>query len=263
MKNLKLTNGGIILLLMLAYSVNMQAQTSNGKVSTNNIQKDTIPHRLSNNQQFLPQYSTKNQLAQDSIIENRLVELALKQPKFAEAESQRKIIDYQLEKERKAWLNLLSLSLNYNDQTFAGKPTNTQTAYVYPKYFFGVTVPLGLIFSGGTDYKATKESGLIVRDQELELQQTIRANILGDYKQYKTFEKLLAIQNQVNDDAQANFLQIQQKFSDGTATLEAYNDASAKYNDEVVKTINVQLQQDLMKLDIEKFIGRRLEDIFK
>lgn len=260
MKKLKLVNGGIILLLALAYSVNLQAQNSTKKVS---VEKDTIPHKSNNNQQFLPQYSTKNQLAQDSVIENRLVELALKQPKFAEAESQRKIIDYQLEKQRKAWLNLLSLSLNYNDQTFAGKPTNTQTAYVYPKYFFGVTVPLGLIFSGGTDVKATKESGLIVRDQELELQQTIRANVLSDYKQYKTFEKLLAIQNQVNDDAQAGFLQVQQKFSDGTATLEAYNEASAKYNDEVVKTINLQLQHDLMKLDIEKFIGRRMEDIFK
>ncbi len=152
--------------------------------------------------------------------------------------------------------------MNYNDQTFAGK-TNTQTAYVYPKYFFGVTVPLGLIFSGGTDYKITKQSGIIAHDQELELQQTIKANVLSDYKQYRTYEKLMALQNQANDDAQAYFLQVQQKFSDGTATLEAYNDASAKYNDGVVKTINLQLQQDLIKVDLERLIGRRLEDVFK
>ena len=167
-----------------------------------------------------------------------------------------------MEKQRKAWLNLLSISANYNDQTFAGK-SNTQTAYVYPKYFFGVNMPLGLIFSGGTDYKITKQSGIIARDQELELQQDIKANVLGDYRQYRSYAKLLAIQSQINDDLQTYFLQIQQKFSDGTATLEAYNDASAKYNDGVVKTINLQLQQDLIKLDLEKLIGRRLEDIFK
>lgn len=262
MKKLKLADSKILLVVALVHSLNLHAQkNTTDTVPANVSSSDTVPHKV-NNQQYLPQYSTKNERAADSIVENRLVALALQQPKFEEAESQRKILDYQLEKQRKAWLNLLSLSMNYNDQTFAGK-TNTQTAYVYPKYFFGVNVPLGLIFSGGTDVKATKESALIVKDQELELQQTIKANVLGDYKQYKTYGKLLAIQNQLNDDAQANFLQVQQKFSDGTATLDAYNDASKKYNDEVIRTINLQLQQDLIKLEIEKLIGKRLEDIFK
>ena len=260
MKKLKLTDVLILFALMLMCSFNVRAQSKT--TDTSNPPKDTVPYRQNNNQQYLPQYSTKNERIQDSIIEIRLVELALKQPKFDEAEAQRKSIDLQLEKQRKAWLNLLSLSLNYNDQTFAGK-TNTQTAYVYPKYFFGVTVPLGLIFSGGTDYKITKQSGIIARDQELELQQTIKANVLSDYKQYRTYEKLMTIQNQANDDAQAFFLQVQQKFSDGTATLEAYNEASAKYNDGVVKTINLQLQQDLIKVDLERLIGRKLEEVFK
>lgn len=253
MKQLKLAGCNALLLAALIYSGKLQAQ---------NTATDTIPRKQNNNQQYLPQNSSRNQRTADSIVENRLVELALKQPKFGEAESQRKILDYQLEKQRKAWLNLLTISLNYNDQTFAGK-SNTQTAYVYPKYFFGVNVPLGLIFSGGTDFKITKEQGIIAKNQELELQQSIKANVLSDYRQYKTFDKLLGIQNQVNDDAQADFLQVQQKFSDGTATLEAYNEASKKYNDEVVKTISLQLQQDLIKIDIEKLIGRKLEDIFK
>lgn len=262
MKKLKLTNACVLLVTALLFFINVSAQnTSADTTPANIIHRDTMLLKQNNNQQFLPQNYSRNERTTDSLIENKLVELALKQPKFAEAESQRKIIDYQLEKQRKAWLNLLSLSLNYNDQTFAGK-TNTQTAYVYPKYFFGVTVPLGLIFSGGTDVKATKESALIVKDQELELQKSVKAEVLGDYKQYKAYSKLLAIQNQINDDAQANFLQTQQKFADGTATLDAYNDASKKYNDEVVNTINLQLKQDLIKLEIEKIIGRRLEDIF-
>ena len=262
MKKLKLADVRLLLAIMLVFSLNLHAQnTVTDTIPANTAHTDTLLHKF-NNQQYLRQNSTRNQLAADSMAEIRLVELALKQPKFSEAESQRKIIDFQLEKQRKAWLNLLSLSLNYNDQTFAGK-TNTQTAYVYPKYFFGVTVPLGLIFSNGTDVKATKESALIVKDQEMELQQTIKAEVLGDYKQYKAYVKLLEIQNQVNDDAQANFLQIQQKFSDGTATLDVYNEASKKYNDEVVNTINLQLKQDLIKLEIEKLIGRALEDIYK
>jgi outer membrane protein TolC len=259
MKKLRLTDFKILLVFLFACSVKLQAQVTD---TTKAVRRDTLPYKQNTNQQYLPQYSTRSEKAMDSITEKKLVELALKQPKFDEAAAQRKTIDYQLEKQRKAWLNLLSLSVNYNDQTFAGK-SNTQTAYVYPKYFFGVTIPLGLIFSGGTDYKITKQSGIIARDQELELQQTIKAQVLSDYRQYRTYDKLLAIQNQSTDDAQAYFLQVQQKFADGSATLEAYNDASAKYNAEVVKTINTQLQQDLIKIDLEKFIGRRLEDIFK
>jgi len=259
MKKLRLTDFKFLFILLLACSVKLHAQVTD---ANKDGRRDTLPYKQNNNQQYLSQYSTKNERAQDSVTEVRLVELALRQPKFDEAEAQRKTIDLQLEKERKAWLNLLSLSVNYNDQTFAGK-SNTQTAYVYPKYFFGVTVPLGLIFSGGTDYKITKQSGVIARDQELELQLTTKASVLKDYRQYRTYDKLLAIQNQVTDDAQAYFLQVQQKFSDGTATLEAYNDASAKYNAEVVKTINMQLEQDLIKIDLEMLIGRKLEDIFK
>ncbi len=259
MKKLKLTDFKILLVLLLACAIRSNAQISD---TARNVRRDTVPYKQNNNQQYLPQYSSKFERDKDSITENRLVELALQQPKFDEAQAQRKTIDYQLEKERKAWLNLLSISANYNDQTFAGKRTN-QTAYVYPRYFFGVTIPLGLIFSGGSDYKITKESGIIVKDQELELQQTIKANVLSDYLQYRTYDKLIAIQNQSNDDAQAYYLQIEQKFSEGTATLEAYNDASAKYNEGVVKTVNLKLQQDLIKLDLEKLIGRNLEDIFK
>lgn len=259
MKKLKLTDLKILLVLLIACSIKLQAQVTD---TAHGVHRDTSLYKQNNNQQYLPQYYSKLERDKDSITESRLVELALQQPKFDEVEAQRKTIDYQLEKQRKAWLNVLSLSVNYNDQTFAGKRSN-QTAYVYPRYFFGLTVPLGLIFAGGTDYKITKESGTIIKDQALELQQTIKANVLSDYQQYRTYDKLIAIQNQQNDDAQAYYLQIQQKFSDGTATLEAYNDASVKYNDGVVKTVNLKLQQDLIKLDLEKLIGRRLEDIFK
>ena len=211
----------------------------------------------------VPQSLMRSNSDEDTAIENRLVQLALAQPLFKQTESQNKILDYQLRKQRNSWLNLLSLSTSYNDQSFA-KPTNVgNTAYVYPKYFFGLTIPIGLIVSNGTDIKITKESKLIAEEQKAEQAKTIRASVLSNYKQYKAGEKLLAIQNQVVDDEQANFLQVEEKFKDGTTTLDLYNDASKKYNDEQVKVINLQLQQDLIKLELERLIGMRLEDALK
>ena len=262
MKKLKSTDGKFLLAILLVTAFKLQAQTIGTDTLPANAKSDTSSIRSNSNQQYLPQNYSRNERANDSITENRLVELAMKQPKFDEAESQKNITSLQLEKQRKAWLNLLSLSLNYNDQSFAGK-TNTQTAYVYPKYFFGVTVPLGLIFSNNSDVKITRENAKIVKDQELELQQAVKAEVIGDYKKYKAYAKLLAIQTQINDDAQTNLLQVQQNFGNGTASLESYNIASTQYNDNVVKTVNLQLEQDLMKVEIEKLIGRSMEDIFK
>ena len=87
--------------------------------------------------------------------------------------------------------------------------------------------------------------------------------MLSNYKQYKANEKLLLMQNRAVDDEQAAFLSAEQKFRNGTVTLEEYNEASKKYNDEVVKAINLQLQQDLIKVELERLIGRRLEDVLK
>ncbi len=122
---------------------------------------------------------------------------------------------------------------------------------------------MGLIVSNGTDVKITKESEKIAKDQQAELAKSIRATVLTNYKQYKANEKLLIIQNQAVDDEQANFLQVEQKFKNGTATLDAYNSASSKYNAEVVKVINLQLQLDLIKVELERLTGIKLGDILK
>ncbi len=88
----------LCLFVLLKYRRKIQQPT------LQNCIKTRLPYKQNNNQQYLPQYSTKNERAQDSVIEVRLVELALKQPKFDEAEAQQKNIDLQLEKQRKAWL---------------------------------------------------------------------------------------------------------------------------------------------------------------
>src|SRR5689334_14947862 len=70
----------------------------------------------------------------DSVIEERLVDLAIKGPEYEKVEHQSRVYEYQLKAARNQWMNFLTISANYNDQTFAHNQNNT--AYVYPKYFF-------------------------------------------------------------------------------------------------------------------------------
>ncbi|MEP6467729.1 MAG: TolC family protein [Parafilimonas sp.] len=260
MKNFTAVKIYIVLIILIAFYVKGSAQIiSNLKNATYN-KTDTVPEKSVRKSAI--QYSLTTD-EDDTIVENRLVQLALAQPNYEATIYQQKIFEYQLKKQRNSWLNLLTLSTSYNDQTFSKSVNTPTTAYVYPKYFFGINIPLGLIVSNGTDVKITKQSALIAEGQQVELAKSIRASVLSNYKQYKASEKLLVFQSQIVDDQEANFLQVEQKFKDGTATLELYNDASKKYNDEQVKVINLQLQQDLIKVELERLIGRKLEDALK
>lgn len=265
MKNFTATKQVLLIFILIMPGVFIHAQSvklisASSVVQLNKMRTDTVPPKI------ITHSATESSLMDDeddTVIENRLVQLALAQPNYQETINQQKIFEYQLKKQRNSWLNLLTLSTSYNDQTFSKSVNTPNTAYVYPKYFFGINIPLGLIVSNGTDVKITKESEQIAKGQQYELAKTIRASVLSNYKQYKANSKLLALQNQVVDDEQANFLQVEQNFKDGTATLDAYNEASKKYNGEQVKVIGLQLQQDLIKVELERLIGMKLEDALK
>ena len=192
-----------------------------------------------------------------SVVEERLVKLALDGPLFRGSEHQNKINEYQLQRAKSSWLNLLTVSTNYNDQSFA---KNSTTPYVYPKYFFGLNIPLGTIFSK-TEVKSARESVELSKDNQEQLARNIRADVISKYKQYKAYNDLIAIQNQVVDDGQAAFQQIERKFLDRTIDIEKYNVASREFNTERAKKLNLQLEQDLLKVELERMIGTKLETV--
>lgn len=198
----------------------------------------------------------------DSVIEEKLVQLALQGPLFQTSDNQIKIAQYQLSKAKKSWLNLLSVSGNYNDQTFANHTTTAgQGAYIYPKFFFGITIPLGVIFSMGPDIKIGKEGVAVSRNNQEQLARTMRADILSKYKQYKTYDTLVAIQNDAAVDEQASLAQLERKAHTGAISIEQYNIAHKAYGDELARGLNLKLQRDLIKIEIERIIGTKLENV--
>jgi outer membrane protein TolC len=196
----------------------------------------------------------------DSLIEEKLVMLALEGPQYSQTGHQINISQDNLMKARRAWLNLLSISANYNDQTFA-KTLPAQGGYIYPKYFFGLTIPIGLFFTMGPDIKSAKEGVANSRNAQEQMARTIRADVLTKYTQYKTYGALIGLQNTTVDDEQAALKQVEKKFKDGTISIEQYNTASKIYSDDVARKLNLQLQQDLVRIDLEKMIGTRLENV--
>jgi outer membrane protein TolC len=197
----------------------------------------------------------------DSLIQERLVQLALAGPEYSVSTHQINFADYNLIRAKRSWLNLLSISADYNDQTFA--KTNNQLGYVYPKYFFGLTIPIGLFFTMGPDIAKERESVAIAHDNQEQLGRSIRAEVLGKYAQYKSYGYLIAVQTNVVDDEEALRKQVEKSFQGGTLTIEQYNLANKLYGEDLTKKLNLQLQQELIKIDLEKYIGVSLESVLK
>jgi outer membrane protein TolC len=196
----------------------------------------------------------------DSVIQARLVQFALLGPQYQATDHKVNIAESDLSRAKRSWLNLLAISANLNDQSFEA-PVPGQ--YVYPKYFFGLTIPIGLFFTLGPQIQGARESVEVSKNLREETARSLKAEVLSKYKEYKNYGELISLENTIVVDQQTAFSLFEKKFKDGTATIEQYNLANKLYSDELTKKLNLQLSQDLIKLDIERLIGTNLENLTK
>lgn len=198
----------------------------------------------------------------DSIIEQRLVALALKSPEFERVSHENKANEYQLKSARNSWMNFLTLSANYNELTFS-KSTVQQT-YIYPKYLFGLNLPLGTLISSKQG-KIAKERLEISNWTQEETRRKLKAEVLSKYKQYKAQAEIIKMETAYLNDLQVTLTQVDEKFkkNDLNTTFEDYNKALRNRNDQQAKLINLRLEQDLTRLELEQIIGVPLETVLK
>jgi outer membrane protein TolC len=198
----------------------------------------------------------------DSVIQSRLVILALQGPRYAAATHQVNVATQQMNIAKRSWLNLLAISANFNEFDLPGH-SQQSNQYVYPKYLLGVTIPIGLFFEMGPQTRAARESVSVYRSNQEDLARTIRMQVLSQYTTYRNYSALIGLENTILVDQQSALNQMEKKFQDGTATIEQYNIANKAYTDERVKMLNLQLSQDLVRLDIERMTGVSLDSVIK
>lgn len=207
---------------------------------------------------------SSNDAVADSVelaIQDTLVYLALKSPLYSASNHQNRINELELKKAKGSWMNLLSISSNYNDQTFAKQ--NPNTAIVYPKYFFGVTIPLGVIFSQGNSVKMAKAAIANSKDNQEQLARTIKADILSKYSQYKLYNQLIRLQGELINDISAQVSSTEENFKKGSITVDVYLTALKTNNEEISKYLMLKNQQQQLQLEMEKIIGVPLDQIIK
>jgi outer membrane protein TolC len=196
-----------------------------------------------------------------SAIEEKLVQLALNGPEVEKTAHQNKIDEYQLKNAQNNWMNLLTFNMNVNEFSVSDHNVGN-TAYVYPRYNLGLTVPLGTILSR-TAVKSAKENIEIGKNNTELIKRSLREQVLTAYKQYVAYGQLIAIQSELANDVKTQLAQAEEKFRSGTVSIDVYNNAQRSNNSENAALIDLRLQQDLKKLEIEKLIGVKLETVLR
>jgi len=194
-----------------------------------------------------------------TVVEKKLVELAMNGPEVRRVEHENKVYQYQLQSAKTSWMNFLTFSINYNDQNLKSTPG---VPVVYPKYFIGLNIPVGTFISS-KQTKIARESLAIGTYTEEETKRRIKSEVLSKYRQYRSYSELISLQSELLNDIQAALTQTEDKFRKGNVTFDVYNAAQKNKNDEVSKLISLQLEQDMIRLDLERIIGTTLDTVFK
>lgn len=199
-------------------------------------------------------------------FEEHLVQVAWKNnPASAMAKKEVTIANYQYKDAKTKWTSLLGVNGNLNEFTikrFTNANPDTQTGNIYfPRYNVYLHLPLSTFLELPRNKKIAKET-LLMTEEKLNLYKLeLRAQVLKLYSEFKKNEVIWGIHKSALADEESNFLIVEQRFKNGSVTVEEYIKAQKIRNDQKVQTIIAESAYTKAKLDLEEIIGIRLEEI--
>jgi outer membrane protein TolC len=189
-------------------------------------------------------------------VREKLVQLALQNSDYEIVDRQLNKSVYELEKAKGSWLSPVQVSGNLNE--FSIKQ-HSQVPNFFPKYNFGVTVPLDLFTTKKNEVKIARENVLISQAQRNQKAREIRAEVLTRYEDYMMYKEKLDIQARITQDQHTIYLTKEKDYQDGIINQEEDNKYYTSYSEnrsrisECIRNVNVS------KLLLEQMIGIPLE----
>jgi outer membrane protein TolC len=194
-------------------------------------------------------------------MEERLVQLAWQNlPQSTVLENNRDIADMRSKIAKWSWLDNISARGNLNE--FAINPdANPNVANFFPRYNFGVTIPLGVFVSTPIESRIAKKQVLNTEQQINQQKLQVRKLVLTAYNNYKMYKEIFKVKNELVEDEYANLLVMEEKFQKSQISIEQYKAVTRTYNLEIEEKIKAANQMENAKLEVEALIGMKLEEV--
>ena len=202
-------------------------------------------------------------------IREKLVRLALQNPTYEVADHQVNIAAFQLKVARSSWLGLFAANGNVNEYTISPPKATVVNGQAisnpiyYPRYNFGLTIPLDVFSVKPNNVKIARENYAIAAAQRTEKYRQIKVDVLTRYEDYLLDKQKLEYQIQITQDQYTVYKKAEKDYADGSIKLEDLNKSYKGWVDEQTRRLEFQRNANVAKLELERIIGVKLEDVIK
>lgn len=184
-------------------------------------------------------------------IKNRLVKLALNNPVFTADDATIEIAVLNRKKANASWLSSITLGGNINEFVV----NNSPTANFYPKYNFGVLVPLDIYSRNKNERKVGDQNIIIANAEKQQRMNEIKAETLIRYENYKEQKELVNLEKVSVDNNYSDYKAAQNNYADGTVTVDVLNKVYQGYVLEQFKLVTLKKQLNVAIIQLEEIIG--------
>lgn len=202
--------------------------------------------------------------SQSAEFEEKLVQIAWRNHPSNEAVRREvNIAAYDVKQSNAAWLDNFRVSGNLNQFNIdkrADALSDYRSAF-FPLYNIGVSFPLGAFFNIPYTIKKSKEVLVITQANVNAQKLAVRNTVLKLYNEYVMRERIYKLQTQALLDTETSHKLAEQRFRRGEITFDIYSVSLAAYNNNMVTQLQSERDFKNAKLDLEQWIGMRLEDV--
>jgi outer membrane protein TolC len=196
-------------------------------------------------------------------VREKLVALAMQNPSYEMADHMATAASYQIKIAKSAYLGLFSAQANVNEFTIS-QHKDVNGAVIpnyYPIYNFGVNIPFDIFTRTTNNVKIARENyGMTLAAKNQKFRE-IKADVLTKYENYLLARQLVELQSRITQGEYATLKRAESDFAENLIKLDDVEKAQKSYINEQVKSLTLQKDLNLSKIDIEKVIGVKIEDV--
>ncbi len=194
---------------------------------------------------------------EDQAIKNRLVKLAQKNPAFMADDAAIEIAVLNRKKANSSWLNSVVLGGNLNEFSINNSPAGN----FYPKYNFGVQLPLDIYARNKNERKVGDQNIIIANAAKEDRLNTVKAETLIRYENFKEQRDLTNLQKISVDNNYSDYLAAQSNFADNTITVDVLNKIYQGYVLDQFKLVQLKKELNVAIIQLEEMIGMPLTKV--
>lgn len=192
-------------------------------------------------------------------IKAQLMLYAINNAQNVAADANVRIAEIARRKANSSFLGSVSLGGNVNEFVI----NNSPAANFFPKYNFGLTIPLDMFAKNRAEKRTANEMIIINTAQKELIGEAVKAKILIRYENYKEKKELLELQRIVTDNDIAAYDKAQRDYKGDIITI---NDVNNIYKDLIIsKSYLATREKDLniAIIEIEEMIGVPLKTVLE